>query len=154
MRKPPAIDETVAPNLVPMIDIMFLLLLFFMLSADMSQREIEDVALPPAESAKDDRGNDARVTVNIYHAYDVRCAEAAAGHVCREERHWRLGIRGRDFADPAVLREWLQLETRPAECEVHIRADLSAPYGLAQRVMHACVKVGISRIEVGVAKKT
>ena len=29
------------PNLIPMIDIMFLLLLFFMLGADMGQRELE-----------------------------------------------------------------------------------------------------------------
>ena len=32
------VEEQVACNLIPMIDIMFLLLLFFMLSAEMTQR--------------------------------------------------------------------------------------------------------------------
>ena len=42
-RKKGGAAEHVNPNLIPMIDIMFLLLLFFMLGADMSQRELEEV---------------------------------------------------------------------------------------------------------------
>ena len=41
-------EEDVSPNLIPMIDIMFLLLLFFMLNADMSQRELEELTPPIA----------------------------------------------------------------------------------------------------------
>ena len=44
-------EEQVACNLIPMIDIMFLLLLFFMLSADMTQRDTEDLTLPVANMA-------------------------------------------------------------------------------------------------------
>src|SRR5258705_11018816 len=75
------IAEDVAPNLVPMIDIMFLLLVFFMLSADMSNRELEEVVLPKALSVKEDKANDKkdesakRLTVNVYHKPRVVCAE-------------------------------------------------------------------------------
>ena len=37
-----------------MIDIMFLLLLFFMLGADMGQREKEELILPNADKIKDE----------------------------------------------------------------------------------------------------
>src|SRR5688572_9440991 len=48
------VEENVACNLIPMIDIMFLLLLFFMLSADMSQRVTEDMKIPEADMVKED----------------------------------------------------------------------------------------------------
>ena len=44
----PSSESEISPNLVPMIDIMFLLLLFFMLSADMSQHDQEELKLPQA----------------------------------------------------------------------------------------------------------
>ena len=48
------VEETVACNLIPMIDIMFLLLLFFMLSADMTTRVAEDIKIPRADMIKED----------------------------------------------------------------------------------------------------
>ncbi len=144
MRRP-TIDQNVSPNLVPMIDIMFLLLLFFMLSADMTQRELEDVELPKAESAKPDELGGA-ITVNVSHARDVACSARPA---CRIPDHWRLGIGGRDFTDPERLAALLK--ERGPESRVQIRADASAPYALPQRAMDACARAGITRVEVGAA---
>src|SRR5436189_297662 len=79
------------PNLIPMIDIMFLLLLFFKLGG-----------------------------------YLKKEADAS---------------RGLDPKNPQV-----------SELKVQIRADLSAPYGLAQRAMNTCAKAGIYKVEVGVAR--
>ncbi len=42
-------QRDIALQVVPLIDIMFLLLLFFMLGADMSQRECPELALPRAD---------------------------------------------------------------------------------------------------------
>ena len=39
----PSIVEEIAPNLIPLVDIMFLLLLFFILGTDMGHRQLEDV---------------------------------------------------------------------------------------------------------------
>ena len=67
------LQEDVAPNLIPMIDIMFLLLLFFMLGADMGQRDIEEVQLPKATSIREDKEAEkkggGRLTVNVLHRY-------------------------------------------------------------------------------------
>jgi len=165
MKKLPSIQETLAPNLIPMIDIMFLLLLFFMLGADMGQRELEDVSLPKADEAKvPPKGtNDGSLTINAHHRLEVACPDYGHRKVCRRDDHWKLAIKGHDCTDPATLAAMLQTETassRKADVQgrtvsdrrVMIRADASAPYALAQRAMNVCAEQGITRIMVGAAK--
>src|SRR5881396_3296829 len=95
-------QESINPNLIPMIDIMFLILLFFMLSADMGHRELEEVRLPKADEKsvqKDDGENkDRPLTVNCYHVYEneLPCPSYASGNICVDESHSRIGIRGHD----------------------------------------------------------
>ncbi len=67
-----SIQEDITPNLIPMIDIMFLLLLFLMIASDMGQRELEDVRLPMADVVKEDKPDQDskeadRLTINVYH---------------------------------------------------------------------------------------
>jgi len=163
-RMKPTIAADVSPNLIPMIDIMFLLLLFFMFGADMGHRELEDVKLPPAEVAtKEPPEQDmTRLTLNIYHRYasEVPCAAYAGHAVCRETSHWLVGIRGTDYNSPARLGAHLKTEAAkfpdPVEKgnsrrRVMIRADAAAPYGLVQQAMAACALAGIRRIECGAA---
>jgi hypothetical protein len=80
--KGPDAEENVACNLIPMIDIMFLLLLF-MLGADMSARELEEVVLPKADQVADEskikqEGEGARTTVNIFHNHTPPAWPSAA----------------------------------------------------------------------------
>ncbi|MBI5367419.1 MAG: biopolymer transporter ExbD [Planctomycetes bacterium] len=107
-KKGPSIDENVQLNLVPMVDIMFLLLLFFMLGADMGHRELEDVKLPEADvsSVKEDTTPDERTTVNVYHeTRGAKCqvyealqkAGGTSSQICRDMAHWKVGIRGIDY---------------------------------------------------------
>ena len=167
MSKKLSVQEEISPNLIPMVDIMFLLLLFFMLSADMGQRELEDVVLPKAMSVKEDKeakgGKDRdRMTVNVFHRPELKCGSYNKGAVCREENHWRVGVKGRDYSEPERLLNFLKKEagttggdiTAPkiSERKVMIRADASAPYGLAQRAMNVCAKAGIYKVEVGAAQ--
>jgi biopolymer transport protein ExbD len=164
MNKTPAIQETLSPNLIPMIDIMFLLLLFFMLGADMGHRELEDVLLPRADAAVQEppQQQEGRLTINAYHRSDLRCA-AAAPAPCRDASHWRLAVKGKDCSDPAdlaaVLRDAsastrrVDAAGRPtSDLKVMIRADAAAPYAMAQRAMTVCAEQGVYRIEVGAAK--
>ena len=155
------------PNLIPMIDIMFLLLLFFMLGADMGQRELEEVMLPKASSMKEDKENKEkdknRLTINVYHRYEVKCQLYEKNAVCRDDAHWRTGIKGKDYSEPEKLGGYLKKEAdatrgldpknpQVSELKVMIRADKSAPYGLAQRAMNTCAKAGIYKVEVGAAR--
>ena len=57
-------------NLVPMVDIRYLMLLFFKLGTDMGKRELEDVVLPAATSVRTDRSDDSHqsgATVSVFH---------------------------------------------------------------------------------------
>jgi len=165
MKNLPAVQETLSPNLIPMIDIMFLLLLFFMLGADMSHRDLEEVRLPRADAAVQDPPGapQDRLTINAHHRPDLRCS-AASPVPCRDASHWRLSVKGKDCTDPAALAAVLREGSgsarrsdaagRPvSDLRVMIRADASAPYALAQRAMNVCAEQGVYRIEVGAAKQ-
>jgi len=171
----PQVQEEVSPNLIPMIDIMFLLLLFFMLGADMGQRELEEVVLPKALAAKEEKeqrgAKDDRIVINIHHT-DVPCAaydNDKDKEICRDKKHWRIGIAGRDFTDLKKLESFLKVEADPqraapmkalssgqpvpfSERPVMIRADASSPFGHVQEVVNTCAKVGIYKIECGAAR--
>jgi biopolymer transport protein ExbD len=172
MAKKLEIQEEVSPNLIPMIDIMFLLLLFFMLGADMGQRDLEDVVLPEANSVKEDKDAegkvDDRLTINIFHPSDKEssCPNFGGEKLCRDEKHWKIGIHGRDYSSlsslEALLREKADLKRESSngsaaadglsELKVMVRADEGAPYGYIQDVMTLCAKAKIYKIECGAAQ--
>jgi biopolymer transport protein ExbD len=161
------VQEEVAPNLIPMIDIMFLLLLFLMLGAEMGHKELEDVVLPLATAIKEDKDADEgkdRLTVNVFHRYanEVQCPTHSANQPCREDRHWRIHIKGNDYTEVDKLKVKLKeesevfkdqsLKEKDSERRVMVRADGGAPYGFVQDVMGACATVGIYQIECGAAR--
>ena len=169
--KTPEVEEQIGCNLIPMIDIMFLLLLFFMLGADMSQRDLEDVVLPQADQVREDpntRGEEGTTTVNVHHRHssaDFNCPVNEAGGVCREEDHWRVAIHSREYT-PDMMRSKLEEEAnseledqvdpgaqkRLSRRKVMVRADRMAPYGLVQKIIETCGTVGLYKVEVGAAQ--
>jgi biopolymer transport protein ExbD len=60
-------DEEVELNLTPMIDVVFNLIIFFMIITDLSQKDIELLTLPKATQDKEDKGDekDLRVIINV-----------------------------------------------------------------------------------------
>jgi biopolymer transport protein ExbD len=168
----PAAEESVACNLIPMIDIMFLLLLFFMLGADMSQHEIGNVILANANMVKENpktKGQDQKISnINLCHLGDkeVACPAYKAGAVCREEKHWQILHFGQDFTSKKAIvdrlkmladdsREPLTPGQKPPGLSgrlIMIRADKLAPYGLVQRVMEACSANGLYKMELAAAQ--
>jgi biopolymer transport protein ExbD len=157
-------EEEVQCNLIPMIDIMFLLLLFFMLGADMGQRELEEVTLPTASTVKEDKDPPKdRITVNVYHRYaqeGCKCDVYAKGDVCVDESHWTIGVRGHDYTKETIkgfLQEAADEDRpegkgKPSGRQVLIRADQCALYGYVQKVMNAAAEVGIYKIQIGAAQ--
>ncbi len=169
-RQPPQVKEDVTCNLIPMIDIMFLLLLFFMLSADMTQREFEDIVLPSADQVQEsekEKGESSTVTVNIFHRPEsgtFTCPVYSHNGTCRDKTHWLYAMRSQEYT-AETLKDQLKQEADAAlEPEVDpatnrrmssriliIRADRLAPYGDIQKVMQYCGEVGLYKIEVAVA---
>jgi biopolymer transport protein ExbD len=167
-RKALQTEHEVSPNLIPMVDIMFLLLLFFMLGADMGHRELEMVKLPLAQTVKEDKDDadiETRLTINIFHLYEdenFTCPAYSAGTICRDEKHWRIAMKGKQYADHKELVRMLQryADTQGStpgqpivsEKKLMVRADKSAPFGLVQNVLKDAVLAGMYKIECGAAR--
>lgn len=144
-------EENVACNLIPMIDIMFLLLLFFMLSADMTQRVAEDITLPTAEQAKEE-------------SKEKEGYESTTVNLVNENDKWFVKIAGHGYPDwgelKQVLHELAQASPEPgnppgsffSSRAIRIRAAADAPYREVQRLIQLCPVVGLYKIEV-VAQK-
>jgi len=168
-REKPEVKEDISPNLIPMIDIMFLLLLFFMLGADMGQREKEELILPNADKVKEEKKEreGSLTTINIHHQPDkgVACPIADNGGICRDESHWKWAISGHDY-NKDTIKPQLQIladfnlqatpdpvaKKRLSERKVLIRADKDAPYGDVQKVIEYAGVAGMYEIEIGAAK--
>ena len=173
-RRPrPTVKEDVTCNLIPMVDIMFLLLLFFILGADMSQREQADVIIPEADMVQEEKEKDTSeptTTVNIQHRQESAnfgCPLYKQGQVCRDGEHWLIVIRGREYTWETVGEQLLAEATAPGSMEeekdpeaneflskrkVIIRADRTASYGDVQRLIQMCSTAKIYKIEVAAAK--
>jgi biopolymer transport protein ExbD len=169
-RSRPGLQEDVVCNLIPMVDIMFLLLLFFMLSADMSQREMEDLVLPQGDQVKEEdkeAEKDPRTTVNLFHRADsaaFECPINKRGGICRDDEHWLIAIRSEEFTLETVKAKLKEMADESLEPEpdpiakkqlsrrkVIIRGDKAAPYGHVQKLIEICGGAGIYKIEVGAA---
>jgi biopolymer transport protein ExbD len=143
-----------APNVVPLLDVMFVLLLFFMLVVDFEGRQQEPMTLPTARSILESREWGRPLTINAHHRDDRSCYGR-----CALEEHWMLTVNGRDCSDPPMLRTTLVQEaalrrTEPVrDRRIIIRADGSAPYGLAQQAMAACAALGFKKVYVAASRK-
>lgn len=166
--KPPAVEESVAVNVVPLVDVMFLLLLFLMVGGDMSQRESTEVMLPQADRAVESNPvvGDARYCiVNVHPKNDNMDLN---GDAARDPNNWQFAIAGLEYPDYWTLLDQLKViadtkrEDTPIEGSkppkylsavlVTLRADKRAPYAMIQLAMQACAEAGLYKIEVGAAK--
>jgi biopolymer transport protein ExbD len=168
---PPAAEENVAVNVVPLVDIMFLLLLFLMVGGDMSHRETTEVQLPQADKAVEanpDVGEERYAVINIHPVKDPTSENDRLAPWFREIANWQFAIGGVEYRDYFALLDQLKivaeqkLEEAPlpgtnppkylSAVKITIRADKSSPYGLIQYAMQACAETGLYKIEVGAAK--
>ena len=140
-------------DLTPMIDVVFNLVIFFMLITDMAQKEIEDLELPWSAAAKPDapESNDRRVIVNIskapgFSAADPRIEIRVKGVVYQLER-----LRELLFKHAEVDRE--DLETGASGISVLIRCDADIRWREVQWVMQACSTPPVSIYKVEFATR-
>jgi biopolymer transport protein ExbD len=164
---PPAVQESIQPNVVPLLDVMFLLLIFLMIGSDMSVRDTAELTLPKASSAQEEPAvRQGRYhTLNVRHVDGVACSLHESSRTCRDESHWTYTMLGDDFGTdvlPARLAVVAADETEPAEgpgralsaVTIGIRCDRTAPYGLVQTALGSCAEVGIHRTEIVAALPT
>jgi len=139
MRAPNNLSRSsVGFNMTPMIDVVFLLIIFFLVSRHLARQEVEmELDLPDARTGQDTDPDDTirRLVVNVL-------------------PEGRIVVSGQSL-DAEALSELIAYESRrgraPAEpLEVRIRSDRQAPYRLVEPIMRACAQAGVWRVTFAV----
>ncbi len=124
-------------NMTPMIDVVFQLIIFFLVSSHLAKQEVHlELPLPTAESGKapaDDAA--ARVTINVL----------ADG---------RLLLAGKPVAAADVQRRLSeQRAAQGQDMEVRIRSDRAAPYNLVEPILLAAARAGVWNVTFSVYRE-
>jgi biopolymer transport protein ExbD len=124
-------------NMTPMIDVVFQLLIFFLLTTHLSRQEVSaELVLPKAQSGDEaEEDQTPRVTVNVLSDGQVQLGNQA---VAIPELTARLRV------------ENLKHNAR---LEVRIRADRSVPYQFVEPVLTASAEAGIWDVKFAVVKE-
>jgi len=132
-------------NLTPMIDVVFLLISFFMIITQMVSQEIAVLYLPQATEAKPDNKPDPdRFILNI----------TREGYVLmRGERLTPKLLKIRLKTEAGRSRVKSQVKSRFSERKILVRADQNALYDFVQLVMIKCTEVGIYQIQFAAKQK-
>jgi biopolymer transport protein ExbD len=130
-------------KMTSMIDIVFLLIIFFMCVTEMSKLEAEAVTLPEAKKARDDSDPPKdRVVINVMRDGTYRVMRTTYSKSDLRNFLIKEAIRTRGQDGLSTL-------------AVKIRADADAAYKYVQRIMMFCMdpKARIWKISFGVAQK-
>jgi biopolymer transport protein ExbD len=123
-------------NMTPMIDVSFLLIVFFLVSSTMAQQETQlDLKLPDASSGEQPpQQRQRRVTVNVLP--DGSMIAGGRGVELAGLERLIAAEKGRD-ADPL---------------EVRVRCDRSVPYRRVEPVLVTCARAGIWKVTFAVVR--
>lgn len=124
-------------NMTPMIDVVFQLIIFFLVSSHLVRQEVQlKLPLPTAATGKDLKEDDKpRVTVNVLR--DGTLLFAGRGLSAAELQN-RLGERIAELGK---------------DVEVRIRSDRDVPYRYVEPIMLACARAGIWNVTYAVYSK-
>ncbi|QDT70398.1 Biopolymer transport protein ExbD [Planctomycetes bacterium MalM25] len=123
-------------NMTPMIDVVFLLIIFFLVSSHLARRETRlDLALPTAATGQADNDPSPRLTINV-------------------ESDGALSL-GSTPVDPAELTARLVAERdRQGDAlRVRLRSDEAAPYSAVEPALVACSEAGVDDLALAVFRR-
>ncbi len=127
-------------NMTAMIDIVFQLIIFFMLAMELSKMEIESVTLPFALTAVEDKREERkRIIINIMEDGEIR--------------HMRQTLTAQQLQ--ATLKDAAARSPQDADglptVAVKVRGDANVEYKYVQDVMVQCMRAFIWRMSFGVS---
>ena len=124
-------------NMTPMIDVVFQLIIFFLVSSHLAKQEVQfKLPLPTAQSGiKETPSEKPRLTVNVLADGTLLLA---GRQVTADELRTRLTERQKDLGK---------------DLEVRIRGDRSTAYKHVEPVMLSCARAGIWNVSYSVFRK-
>jgi biopolymer transport protein ExbD len=123
-------------QMAPMIDMVFLLLVFFMCASHLSQSQNKKMDIPTASKAVVPKDRPNRWVVNIAMDLETGKWTTYSGMNKLEVSHLAIEVKARLKEDP--------------DLKIYLRADASAPHKEVKKVMNAMAEVGIDNFIFGV----
>ena len=139
-------QEEVTINLTPLIDIVFLLLIFFMVSTTFSKESQLRIRLPDASPDAEVEQRPSRLVVAITASgdYSIRGPNESIGH--------HLLSRERSVLAQAMAKAKAKVAQWADDLVVVIRADRKTPHEAVVRAMDVARKLGLVRITFSTQK--
>jgi biopolymer transport protein TolR len=124
-------------NMTPMIDVTFLLIIFFITASHLSQQEVQfQLDLPTAATGRDPTENETpRVTVHVLPDGEVHLGSEKIGG---DELSRRLRF------------EHEKQRRAGHDLEIRIRADRTVDYQVVEPVLLACAEAGVWKVSFAV----
>ena len=144
-RKKQSTDFEMKMNMTPMIDVVFNLIIFFMIVTDLTQQELEDLTLPKADQAqKDENPEEKRMIINITRQghYVVRRKDRGLVDDCIDEIRSQLA---------AQVQLFDREDDGASKQPILIRADRETLFKYIQKVMQLCGEEGIKIYKIELA---
>jgi biopolymer transport protein ExbD len=145
-RIPSGAEEELELNLTPMIDVVFNLVVFFMIVIDMSQKELEVLTLPFSAKAIPDKGKEDELRVIVNLEIDAPLKDQDLYPEINDGRV-KIKIKGREYDLTSLKKEMFDHAERkrdltdpnePSEIYVLIRCDKRIRWREVQWIMQAC----------------
>ena len=145
-------------NMTSMIDVVFLLIIFFMIVTDLSQQDLEELKLPVAKTAVPDQPDPKKVrpVVNIYDSGEIIVKrETLFDPELEDTRELEGYLSNQARAMPKKpINEKDPSSHKVPDNPLLIRADENTPFKYIQKVMELCGKKGIEiwKVEIAAAE--
>jgi biopolymer transport protein ExbD len=130
--------EATKMDMTPMIDVVFQLIIFFMLVTDMSQQDLAELHLPYAERAAKDELMKGRLTFNVLKDGEIEIKRAKQGTMDDPDtQNWVRGFLVREVAKGKLEPDGT------SERAILIRADRDTEFKHIQKLLRVCGETGI-----------
>jgi biopolymer transport protein ExbD len=130
--------EAVKMDMTPMIDVVFQLIIFFMLVTDMSQQDLAELKLPYAQTAQKDELMKGRLTLNVQRDGEIVIKRDRKGTM--DDANTQTWVRG--FLQREVQKGKLEPDGT-SERAILIRADKTTEFKHVQKILRVCGETGI-----------
>ncbi|MDA1264759.1 MAG: biopolymer transporter ExbD [Planctomycetota bacterium] len=145
-------------NMTPMIDVVFLLIIFFMIITDLTQKDLEDLELPMVQHAVEDKPkpDEWRPILNIKFTGEIIVTGTTLYDPANIEANTDNGdeyaeVKKRlSLIAEKMTKEDGKKDGLPDDALL-IRADMSTPFKYIQKVMEICAGEGIKIWKVQLA---
>ena len=130
-------------NMTPMIDVVFLLIIFFLVSSHLAKQEVQrDLPLPGADSGVDPTDDESpRMVINVEGTGEWFVGTRSLGDELDQKRD--------------ALRRSLanKIAKSGKDVEVRIRSDRTVAYGLIEPILRTCTEAGIWNVTFAVIRR-